>query len=126
MTLLLLAPLAADLSPDSAWRVLSDAVNYLDVAPRNAGYAMSAFNTFGQAAGWLAPWALGKMTAYPEPDRMSREDYLAVGAAPPEGWVEVMAGEWRVVFLVAACVQGAGLVVYSAFASGERQRWDSG
>ena len=49
------------------------AVNYLDIAPANAGLAMGLMNTFGQMAGWFAPWCLGQLTPYPQ--GMPREDW---------------------------------------------------
>lgn len=57
------------------------AVNYLDIAPAHAGFAMGCMNTFGQAAGWFAPWILGQLTPYPQ--GMSREDWSAAQCAPP-------------------------------------------
>jgi hypothetical protein len=127
------------------------AVNYLDIAPANAGLAMGLMNTFGQMAGWFAPWCLGQLTPYPQ--GMSREDWeqqqqqadatpalagAAAGAAdsdigagtagaavyPPLEWVDEMSSEWRLVFLMAAGVQACGAAVYLLLAKAERQPWD--
>ncbi|TNN43231.1 Sialin [Liparis tanakae] len=74
-------------------------MNQIDIAPRYAGLLLGITNTFGTIPGILAPIATGYFT----------ED-------------RTMAG-WRKVFWLAAGINVAGALVFTAFGSGEIQPW---
>ena len=103
-------------------------LNALDVSPKLAGFVHGVMNMCGQLTGWLAPIALGWMTRYPSVGEFSgsREQWEAAhaGQEPPESWLEEMRGSWRVVFLMAALIDAAGLIFFLIWAKGERQWWD--
>ena len=71
--------------------------------------------------GWMAPWAIGEATAYP--DGLSREQHLDAGAPPSAAWVAALGGRWRSVFLAAGLVEAAGAALYVALGSGTVQSW---
>lgn len=52
---------------------------------------------------------------------LSREQWGAT--APSTPWLRQVTAGWRSVFLLAVCVDGVGVVLYGALASGERQHW---
>jgi len=99
------------------------AVNHLDIAPTIASLVLAFYNTGGQVAGWMAPWAIGVLTAYP--DGQSREQHLTstCACAPSSAWVEQMDDEWRIVFGLGGLLQAAGGLAFLALASDRVQPW---
>ena len=73
-------------------------VNHLDIASgATTGIVAGISNTYGSAAGVVAPWVMGALTAYPE--GMPRERW--VDAPPPGGWIAEMASKWAGAFVFA-------------------------
>lgn len=99
------------------------AVNHLDIAPTIASLVLAFYNTGGQVAGWMAPYAIGELTAYP--DGLSREQHLLSNCScePSGAWVSQLDRRWRVVFCLGALVQAAGGLTYLALASDQVQPW---
>lgn len=73
--------------------------NHVDLSPKHAGILMGITNTFGTISGILAPTIVGHLT--------------------PNGSQE----EWNVIFYLGASFYLVGAIVYTIFASGERQKW---
>uniref|UniRef100_A0A8C3JVW4 Solute carrier family 17 member 4 n=1 Tax=Calidris pygmaea TaxID=425635 RepID=A0A8C3JVW4_9CHAR len=74
-------------------------INHMDIAPRYAGFLLGITNTFGIAAGIVAPTAVG----------------LLVGQDLQTGW--------RNAFFLSAALNLFGLIFYVAFGSGTIQDW---
>uniref|UniRef100_A0A182SIQ7 Putative inorganic phosphate cotransporter n=1 Tax=Anopheles maculatus TaxID=74869 RepID=A0A182SIQ7_9DIPT len=76
-------------------------INHLDITPRYAGVLMAFTNCSANLAGLLAPIAAGNII---------------------EGKPTI--AQWRIVFVIAACVYLFTATFYNVFASGARQFWD--
>lgn len=76
-------------------------INHLDLTPRYAGVLMAFTNCSANLAGLLAPIAAGNII---------------------EGKPTI--AQWRIVFVIAACVYIFTATFYNIFASGQRQFWD--
>uniref|UniRef100_A0AAG5DLK9 Putative inorganic phosphate cotransporter n=1 Tax=Anopheles atroparvus TaxID=41427 RepID=A0AAG5DLK9_ANOAO len=76
-------------------------INHLDLTPRYAGILMAFTNCSANLAGLLAPMAAGNII---------------------EGKPTI--AQWRIVFVIAACVYIFTATFYNIFASGQRQFWD--
>ncbi|XP_025103370.1 sialin-like isoform X2 [Pomacea canaliculata] len=81
-----------------AWSGFS--VNHLDIAPQFASILMGLSNTFATLPGIVSPAFTGAVVT-------SQDD----------------AGQWQIIFYVAAGIYVMGAVVYGIFASGDRQKW---
>lgn len=77
-------------------------INHLDLTPRYAGILMAFTNCSANLAGLLAPIAAGNII---------------------EGKPTI--AQWRIVFVIAACVYIFTATFYNIFASGTRQPWDN-
>ncbi|XP_050096909.1 putative inorganic phosphate cotransporter isoform X1 [Anopheles aquasalis] len=77
-------------------------INHLDLTPRYAGVLMAFTNCSANLAGLLAPIAAGNII---------------------EGKPTI--AQWRIVFVIAACVYIFTATFYNIFASGQRQFWDN-
>ncbi|GAB6024779.1 hypothetical protein CHUAL_009905 [Chamberlinius hualienensis] len=73
--------------------------NHVDLSPKHAGILMGITNTFGTMSGIIAPTIVGQLT--------------------PNGTQE----EWNIIFYLGASLYLVGAIVYTIFASGERQKW---
>ncbi|CAG0884828.1 unnamed protein product [Darwinula stevensoni] len=80
-----------------AWSGFS--VNHLDVAPQFASILMGLSNCFATVPGIVSPTLTGIIV----PDKS--------------------AGEWQMVFIIAAGIYLCGALFYGMFASGEKQKW---
>ena len=77
-------------------------INYLDIAPRYAGFIMGFSNTIATMSAIVSPTIAGALT----PNQTQQE--------------------WRIVFFITASVYVCGAVIYAVFASSERQEWAAG
>ncbi|KAK7471778.1 hypothetical protein BaRGS_00035600 [Batillaria attramentaria] len=81
-----------------AWSGFS--VNHLDVAPQFASILMGLSNTFATLPGIISPALTGAVVT----DQDS-------------------AGQWQIIFYLAAGIYAVGAIVFGIFASGDRQQW---
>jgi len=75
-------------------------VNHLDIAPKYAGTLMGITNTFATIPGFLAPQAVGWITAK-----------------------ESTSKTWQSVFYISAGIYVFGVITYALLGSGEVQSW---
>ena len=83
---------------------------------------------FGSVAGALAPYVMARMTEYPNAEGesgagggLSREQWG--DTEPSEAWLAEVEVGWSHVFMLAVAVDCAGMLLYGALLSGERQPW---
>ncbi|XP_067676139.1 sialin-like [Haliotis asinina] len=81
-----------------AWSGFS--VNHLDIAPQYASILMGLSNTFATIPGIISP-------------------SLTSAIVTSKG----NAGQWQIIFYLAAAVYGCGAIMYGILAGGERQKW---
>ena len=94
-------------------------VNHLDIAPKYAGILMGITNTFATIPGFAAP---------------QFTHMIADGVVPKQDcFTEVckrqrhhLQQQWQIVFFTAAGIYVFGVVIYTCFASGEKQPWADG
>ena len=104
-------------------------VNHLDILPTAAGLLLGVVNMFGSVAGALAPYVMARMTEYPNAEGesgagdggLSREQWG--DGEPSEAWLAEVEVGWSHVFMLAVAVDCAGMLLYGALLSGERQPW---
>ena len=103
-------------------------VNHLDILPTAAGLLLGVVNMFGSVAGALAPYVMARMTEYPNAEGesgarngLSREQWG--DTEPSEAWLAEVEVGWSHVFMLAVAVDCAGMLLYGALLSGERQPW---
>ncbi|XP_044004830.1 vesicular glutamate transporter 2.2-like [Aphidius gifuensis] len=80
-----------------AWSGFS--INFLDIAPRHASVLFGISTTISMFTGIISPCITG---------------FIVKDKSP---------ASWRIVFIIAGIIYLVGAVIYSLFASGEKQKW---